>query len=233
MNIIKFLLTASREANALVVVAIAVLLLKILFLNRYPAQFLGAYELGVIVEAVLASVVASYVFYLLVVHAKEFSDREFLRPYVEMHSKMLIRACTTQITDIEKASSVDLNFYTMTESEIFSAMSKINPYSEAPLIISVQTMQHANWFQYFNYHKLKSNESTRKLLVQLPFLEAQIVSDLTAIDDCTHFSVLDLLASFGASNKDLSALSHSFFEYCQLCKQLESNLTRIGLSPAQ
>lgn len=230
---IKFLMTASREANVLVVVAITALLLKILFLNRYPAQFLGAYELGIIVEAVLASVVASYVFYLLVVHAKEFSDREFLRPYVETHSKILIRACITQTTEIGKASAVDLNFHTMTESDVLAALSKIPPYSDAPLIMSVQTLKHANWFQYFNYHKLKSNESTRKLLVQLPFLEAQIVSDLTAIDDCTHFSVLDLLASFGAANKDLSALSQSFFEYCQLCKQLESNLTRIGFSTVQ
>ena len=230
MKLFTLIKTGSREANVLVISAIAALLLKILLLNRYPAQFYGAYEIGIIVEAVLASVVASYVFYLMVVHVKEHSDRELLRPYVEKHSKALVRICTAQISDLAKASAVDLDFNTLEESKISSAFSKIDPYSAAPLIISIQTLQQANWFQYFNSNKVKTSESVRKLFVQLPFLDARIVSDITAIDDCTHFATVELLSSIVTKNKDLSAFSSSFFEYCQLCKQLDANLTRLGLS---
>lgn len=230
MNLIELIKTGSREANALVTLAISALLLKILLLNRYPPLFRGAYELGVIVESVLASVIASYVFYLIVVHVKEYSDREALRPYVEKHAKALVRICTTQISDVAKASSMTLDFYTLTEADVLAAFSKIDPYSDAPLIISVQTLQRANWFQYFNNHKARSNESARKLFVQLPFLEAKIVSDITAIDDCAHFSTVELLSSITTGNKDLSAFSSSFFEYCQFCKKLYLSLAQFGFS---
>lgn len=231
MHMLKLIRTASREANALAMLATVALLFKIFVLNRYPAPFFGVYELGVIMEAIFASVVASYVFYLLVVHVKEFSDREVLRPYVEKHSKQLIGACLTQVKDVAKASGVDLEFSTLAESDIFSAFSNIPPYSQAPLIISAQTMQQANWFQYFNEHKSRSNESIRKLLDQLPFLDANLVSVITAIDDCTHFSALRFLTDIKIRNGDLSSFSESFFGYCLLCRQLNLHLARIGFSP--
>ncbi|WP_247263147.1 MULTISPECIES: hypothetical protein [Pseudomonas] len=231
MRLLKLVRTASREANILAVLATAALLFKIFVLNRYSAPFFGVYEFGVIVEAVLASVVASYVFYLLVVHVKESSDREILRPYVEKHSKRLIGECLAQVSDIAKKTGVDLDFLNFTKLDVSSAFSNISPYSQAPLIISTQSMQYANWLQYFNEHKSRSDESIRKLLDQLPFLDASLVSIITAIDDCIHFSTLRFLTNIEIRNEDLSSFSEAFFDYCLLCRQLNLHLVRIGFSP--
>lgn len=232
MQLLKLLKTASREANALAVGAAVILLFKVLLLNRFPGLFIGAYDLGVIVEAILASVVASYVFYIIVVHVKEQSDREVLRPFVERHSKRVVGDCLSQINEISKASSVALDFTSISEADVSSAFSKIAPYSQAPLLISTQSNQHANWLQYFMHHENRSKGSIRKLLDQLPFLDANLVSILTAIDDCSHFSSMSFLLNVNVSNPDLTAFAKCFYEYCLLCRQLNSHLVRLGFSSA-
>lgn len=232
MQLLKLVRTASREANTLAAGATAALLVKILLLNRYREQFFGAYELGVITESVLASVVASYVFYLLVVHVKEQSDRDVLRPYVEKHSKRVVGDCLSQINEISKASGVSLNFSTLSEADVSAAFSKIAPYSQAPLILSAQSNQYANWFQYFIHHEARSKGSIRKLLDQLPFLDAILVSILTSIDDCSHFSGMSFLLNVQVSNPNLSTWAKSFYEYCLLCRQLNSHLVGLGFSSA-
>jgi hypothetical protein len=75
MKLIRLLRSARPEANLLAASATTLLVLKVLVLNRFPAFFSGAYELGLIVERILASIAASYVFYLLVVHLKAQSDK--------------------------------------------------------------------------------------------------------------------------------------------------------------
>ena len=232
MNLLKFLKSASREANVLVLSASAGLLLKVLVLNRFPEKFFGAYQLGLIVEAVLASVVASYVFYLLVVHTKETSDRSVLRPYVEKHSKRVVGDCLSQLAEVSKASGVPLDLHTLSEADAISAFSKIAPYSKAPLLLSAQTNQYANWFEYFIYHEHRTKGSIRKLLDQLPFLDAKMVSILTAIDDCTHFYSLSFLMNVKVRNPDLGAWAKPFYEYCVMCKQLNSHLVTLGFATA-
>lgn len=232
MRLLRFIRTASREANFLAASAAILLLVKILVLNRYPEKFFRAYELGVIAEAVLASVVASYVFYLLVVHSKEQADRDILRPYVEKHSKRVVGDCISQLREISKTSGIALDFSRVSEAEVSAAFSKIAPYSQAPLLLSAQSKQHANWFQYLLHHEARSKGSIRKLLDQLPFLDTKLVGIITAIDDCSHFSGMSILVGVQVSNPDLSVWAKTFHEYCVLCRQLNSHIVGLGFSSA-
>lgn len=232
MKLIELVRTASCEANALAAGAATLLVVKILLLNRVPSLFLGFYDLGVIIEAILASVVASYVFYLLVVHVKEQSDREVLRPYVEKHTKRIIGECKAQINEISRTSLIPIDLDTLAEADLRSALSRIPPHSDAPLLISAHSNQHANWFQFFVHHQDRSRSSIRKLLDQLPFLDATHVQILTEVDDCSHFAGLIYLRDAKVSNSDLTVWAKPFYEYCQLCKKLNSHMVRLGFSSA-
>lgn len=229
MRLTKLVRTASSEANALAISAGFLLLVKILLLNRFPGWFFGAYELGIIVEAVLASVLASYVFYLLVVRVKEESDRDVLRPYLEKHSRRIVGECISQVREISKASGITLDFTTVTASDVKSAFSAIAPYSPAPLVVSAQPLQHANWLQYFEFHNERSKASIRKLFDQLPFLDPVHVSVLTDIDDCAHFAQMRAVSNQQIRNTDLSVFSGCFHEYCVLCQGLNKHLANFGM----
>lgn len=221
MHVIRLLRTVQPEANILAGSALALLLIKILLLNRLPAVFPGAYDLGLLAEAVLASVVASYVFYLFVVHLKEHGERATVRPYVAKHVVRVISDCHSQLQEIAKASAVAIDLETASPDLITSAFAKINPNSDAPLIFS-PTNAHANWLQYFSYHSVRSRESITRVLGQFLYIDAQLVTLLTAIDDCSHFHQLEFLRSIRVRNQDLTAWASTFAEYCDLCKQLDN-----------
>jgi hypothetical protein len=230
MQLAKLIRTASPEANTLAGVSTILLIIKILALNRFPAIFTGAYELGIIVEATLASVIASYIFYLLVIHVKEQSDRATLQPYIEKHAKRIVGDCFSQLDDLSKAASTRLDFHNLSQTDINSTFSKIPPYSQAPLLISATGDQYANWFQYFIYHESRTKSSIRKLLDQLIFLDAELVRLIADIDDCSHFSGMDLMQNIQVRNSDLTSWASSFYKYCYLCSQLDLYLVKRGYS---
>lgn len=228
----KLIRTASPHANALTTISTLLLLLKLFVLNRFPAAFFGAYELGILTEAILTSIIASYIFYLVVVHLKEQTDRDILQPYVEKHAKRIIGDCVSQLNGFSEASEVKLTLDELTQQDVENALSKIPPYSQAPLIIS-PTNQHANWFQYFTYHEKRTKDSIRKLLNQLPFLDVTLVSLITSIDDSPHFTQLNILLEVHVNNSDMTAWASTFFDYCILCRQLNTHLLKYGFTPVE
>lgn len=227
MQLIKLFRTASPEANLLAISATLALLFKILVLNRFPSLFNGAFELGLITEAILASVIASYLFYIVVIHVKEHSDRAILQPYIEKHATRVIGDCKAQIDSISQASGIPIIFGSLVKSDLSLALSKIAPYSNAPLLI-VFPSQYANWLQYFNHYKKRTTGSIRKLLDQLPYLDAKMVSIITLIDDCTFFAMLPSLNAHQINNTDLRILAGSFEEYCDTCRDLNAHLKKLG-----
>lgn len=233
MGLFVLIRTASREANELAAGSAILLLIKILLLNRLPGLFPGAYELGVIVEAILASVIASYVFYLLVVHIKELTDQRVIQPYLQKQLNAVLGSCTAQLSEISKASGIRLDPASLTEEDVKSAFTHIAPYSDAPLLISAQTNQHANWFQYFTYYENRTKQGIRRLLDQLPFLDASLVSSVAQIDDSMHFVAINFVLSNKVRNEDLSAWSSTFFDYTVLCRNLRHCAGRLGFQVSE
>jgi len=220
-KLFRLVASASPQANILLTLATVLLFAKTLLLNRYPAPDQSIYELGILFEAILASVIASYVFYLLVVHLKEHSDKQTVAPYVVKHTSRVVAECISQLYEIGKKSDVDIDLDTLDEPTVTLALSKIAPYSPAPLVF-LQTKESANWLQYFEFHNNNSSKSINRVLAQLPYLEAKHVSLLSAIDDCSHFLVVQQFQNHNISNSDLSAFATSFFEYCSLCRDLKN-----------
>jgi alkylhydroperoxidase/carboxymuconolactone decarboxylase family protein YurZ len=226
MRLLRFVRSAYPEANALGAASAAGLLIKLLVLNELPEAFDGAYELGVVAESIMVSVLASYVFYLLVVHAKEASDRAILKPYVEKHSRTVVGRCKAQLADLSQASTRPLLLSGVTAEEIAESFSHIAPTAKAPLLLLVDPPMHANWLQYFGEHAQRSKESIRKLFDQLPFLDAELVKILTEIDDCSHLNHQSYHSPFDARNRDLSAWAGGFYRYCVSCRELEGKIEK-------
>ncbi|WP_185754820.1 hypothetical protein [Pseudomonas fluorescens] len=225
LKILHLIKSASPQANILLVLSASLLLLKILILNKFEPLFTGAYSLGLMVESILASVIASYVFYLIVVHLKETNDRKTIAPYIAKHINRVILSCRAQVSAFSQAANTDLGFNALSKEELELALKKIPPYSEAPLSFGLN-QKNANWFQYFEYQSNRTKSSIQRILQQLPFLEAELISNLAAIDDCNHVDTASFLANQRFNNTDLSVFSGQIYEYYTLNKKLESLLTK-------
>lgn len=222
IRIFKLLRTASPEGNFLAIASSALLLLKILVFNRFPEIYVGAYQHGLIVEAILGSVIASYIFYIFVVHMKEQKDKATLHPYIKKHAELVVVICQTQIREIGKASEINLELDTISLIDVEAALKKITSNCPVPLLISLPS--DADWLQYFFHCSMRTKRSIGRLLDQLPFLDAKHISLLTAIDDCSHFNRFDILSISKVCYEDLLWMAAKFYDYCVLCRELNAHL---------
>jgi hypothetical protein len=223
IHVIRLLKSASREANFLAVLSILLLVLKVFVLDRIPAPFAGAYETGIIVEGILSSVIASYLFYLFVIHLREFSDKETIQPYIRKHAMRVAGYCAAQVKAVAAAAEHDLSLSGSSVEAVTAAFRKIAPYSDSPVVLA-STKKKANWFEYFIYYSERTRESIRRVLIQLPYADAKLVGILTSIDDCAHFHNIAFMRSIRVNNPDLSNWAANFSEYCRLCDQLHAYL---------
>lgn len=212
--------TAYKPANWLTALGLWGLVFKIVALNPIPAPSETLYELGLLWDAILTSIIASYIFYLFVVHIKEVNDQSIIGPYIKQHTNRIIGECEQQLTEIGKASQCMLELDSLTELSLKQALSKIAPYSAAPLVMG-RIGNNANWFQYFEFHKTHTKESISRIMVQIIYLDSQLCRLIAEIDGCSHFSVIEYFLNIPTSNTTLEAFSNTFFDYCQRCVALK------------
>lgn len=225
MRLFRIIKTASPEANFLALLSGSILFVKVLILDEIPAPYAALHKMGIFVEAILASVVASYVFYLVVVHLKELSDKDTLKPYIGKHSTRIVAECSTQLNDLSKASGVTLAFNSTDKEEIERALKQIPPYSGAPLVLD-QAGTQANWLQYFEHHRQRTLDSIRKLLDKLLYLNTSHVRIISEVEECSHFYVVSVIQGIQTRNSDLSFMSSSLFSYVELCRELDKHNTK-------
>lgn len=72
--------TTPTVVNWLALAALAVLLLKVLWLNGIPEPFTHGYELGQLVENVLAAIIAAYVFFMISYQLPQILERRAVGP---------------------------------------------------------------------------------------------------------------------------------------------------------
>jgi hypothetical protein len=230
MHLAKLIKTASPGANLLALGSIILLIAKIFVFNRIPEIVLGAHELGILFDAILTSVVASYIFYLLVVHLKEQSDKGTVRPYIAKHAKRIVGDCEALLSELSKKSGTQVELIT-TKDKIESALKKIAPHSNAPLMIS-NLGRNANWPEFFSYRNTRTKESCRKLLDQLPLLDAQLIGLVAAIDDCSFFIQVQMFLGTQFNNSDMTFFTSSLHGYTDLCAKLDAFIKNSDLSNA-
>jgi hypothetical protein len=221
---VTFFKTVPKHLNWLTLVTFICLCVKQLVANRFPEVFPSAYELGVVFEGLLVSILASYIFYLVAIHTKEVRDRQFIAPHINKWGRLIVGDCVSQLAEISKASNIEVSLNNLTRDSIDAIMGQINPNGEAPMLIGDQGTQKATWRQYFEHYRLRSKRYITRIMSQLIFLDSRLVALVTKIDDSQHFLVVEATLPFPMGNQNASIFSEGFFEYCVMCKELNAYL---------
>lgn len=192
------------------------------WLINIPELFKGAFELGQIIYKLSMSYTSAFIFYFLVVHVKQQKDKENLYSYVAQKVYMVIGCAWGIISEISKASNLTLKEKYPSKEELDIICKSINPNGNAPLLLGPIGNNYANWIQYFDYSKNRSNNATEKVFKKMPFLETELVHILAKIEDNSHFmSVRNLANSMPIRNQDITAFQSSLSDYFELIKVLE------------
>lgn len=221
MELYKFLRTVPRSVTYLAVIALAMLGVKVLFLNRWPAPWILLYEVGVLVEAILGSILASYFFYVVVVHLKCVNDRKAVDPYINRQTTRIVDECQTLLLRLGNASGSTLLLESVSFDTIKDSLSKIKTNTKGPIYIGPNFGNQGNFIQYFDFGKQRTQESITKVLAQIIYVDAKLVSILAEINDCSYFTIVNFMANNNLSDSDLSNCAPALYEYCELCLELK------------
>lgn len=214
--------TIPRAVNTAALISIMLLLVKLFVLDKIPEPVGGLHELGLVVEAVLASVLASYVFYLIVVHFKGVQEKKTIYPFVTRWASCVVKDCKTQITGFSGGDLTKLDFQTLKKHEIEAVFARLTPNENAPMVFW-QGGQ-ANWLQYFENYRVRSSRHIDKIMTQLIFLEAPLVALLMKVQDSAHFNSIETLSRVKLNNENLMVFAADFFDYVQACRELDTYL---------
>lgn len=220
---LKFFRTASFSANMAALASVIALAAKVVLLNDVPERFAYGYEFGLVIERLLGAIVASYIFYLLVVHLREWRAKERLRPYVEKYARSVYRSCDGQLSQFTDADGQKLTLDTVTHEQITEKFKQIAPHSQAPMVIG-QAGTPADWLQLFEYWINRSRASIERVLGQHRFLDPELIALLVAIDDSNHFHFVLEMRGYQFKNADMSVWADPFYEYCAKCRELKNYL---------
>ncbi|MBI9111665.1 hypothetical protein [Maridesulfovibrio ferrireducens] len=210
--------------NWLLGTSVAILLIKIIYLDKLKEPLIGMHKIGIFVEGLLASVIASYVFYIIVVHLKEVRNKLCIYPIIKKWSNGVVGDCTNLLRGFSKHSGIDLTLENISSDNIKNCFLKIDPNSKtAPLLVKTEL---ADWIQFQVFYSNRGQNRIREILTQGLYLDSKLVSLILSIDDCGYFKQIQYIKHERTGNKDISFLTSTFYEYCCLCRTLKEYINK-------
>ena len=220
MKLLRNILAVSPYLNLALVISIVSVVVIEAYLLEIPEIVSWGAEFGAVYYKLCLSIMASYIFYFIVVHLKVQADKENINAFVATKAYGVVRNYKAQLQALKKAAAFTADTEYLTKEEVEQVFKAINPLDNAPLLLR-QLGNHANWLQYMKYHNDRTQELIKKTFVKMPFLDSKLVRLLAEIDDCSHFNTIDFFVNTHLRNKDMSAWAGHFFEYSIKCKELQ------------
>ena len=219
-NKVSFFRTIDKRLNiGLFVSFTCVVLVKFVF-DRTQELFIGGAKLGSILSNLSLAFVASYIFYVVVVHMKHVKAKEHLNPYIEMSSRQVVLAIQ-ELTHIliHNAGADPENTYP-TEQELKEIGKKTHLQDPAPEA-ERGFYQHINtMWDYFYHQKNISEKRIESILSLSQHLESDHIRLLLTIQESGFYNVLNMFGDKKLNN-DFSVLSSSLYKLSQSAKNLE------------
>lgn len=182
-NIWLFIRSVDAVYHWLGVGSLAILLAKVLVLNSIPAPLRFMSAVSPVVEGVLGSVIASYIFYLFCVHPQTFKERKTSAAFVNQILTRIKKSFESHIKSISDTLNDD-----STEADFEAVFTKLDPFTEAPLIIDVSSMAKADWFGFFLDNNVHLETNISRLMDSRLYIDIETINILTRISNCLWFS---------------------------------------------
>jgi len=133
--------------------------------------------------------------------------------------------CDGFLRDLVKASEMTYDENTITEVELHSVCSRVNPNSQAPLITGGNAAlgyQYANWLILMRHWRERSRNFTTDILIFNSILKREHLALLAHIEQCSYFAQLESLGSGPIGNTSMEWISSSIWDYVQLVRRLKA-----------
>ena len=214
--------------KVLLIFALVIIFLVDILWANVPEIFSYGAEIGVLIERVCMSYIASYVFFLFGVHWKSVQDKERVNPYIEKQVYDITYEAKSLADSMKKACQTKYPEKFPTQSDVVLMCSVLHPKHDSPLKAHAFDKSerigdgNANWLHYMmwtiNAHKC----NIKKLLAIIPFLDADLVHILSDLEDCEFFEQIEkTYPNEHLTNYNLQFLNSGLNTYFRLIQKLD------------
>ncbi|EMI7260927.1 hypothetical protein [Vibrio alginolyticus] len=223
-------ITASAAISLLIVV------LKVVWWNKIPAVFPYAYELGLIVEPLLLSYLASYIFYLVVVHYREVKEQYDSYPYVLRTVKQVVSICRVELSHFSSTSGIELKFGSVDLECLGRAFEKIDPHEKnAPIHYAVPYgTQAGDWVDYLKSNADRIANTISKLVDSRANIDSELLALVLSVEQSGYIKFVRNLQKTNMPGhlpgSPFQKDGDMYFGYYQECLKLSNYIERIEKS---
>lgn len=141
-----------------------------------------------VVEGILGSVIASYIFYIFCIHPPLYAEKKTSASFVNFILTRMTKSFEEHLRGISDKLSYDA-----TAEEFYTAFTCIDPLSRnAPLLVQVSPHHvHADWFQYFENEMIRLKKEVLRLMDSRLSLDTEMTYILNRINDCGWFMIIE------------------------------------------
>jgi hypothetical protein len=214
----RFLRSTPPAANIFAVGTMLFWAVKAVYLDHLPPAFPGAFELGRVVEGVLAAIIAGWVFYMFFALLPEFREKNTIYPFILSKVARVAGDCESLLREFEKASGEQLSFARSNEDDLAAAFLKIPSNSSTSLIL--RSERFATWLELFRYRRDRTRNTMRDILNHGHYLEAGLAVLLLKVNENAFFSVAESMDQHRVVCPHLSTFTSLFFHYMVDCRAL-------------
>lgn len=156
----------------------------------WAEMFPGGAELWELLYELCLAFVASYVFYFVVVHLKRQRDREVLKPFLYRYTSSIVDDAKLISQKLANASETEFEGDFPPDRDVVVEMcERVNPISKVPGMFIVQ------WFEFLEFRRSLSKESSANILTATPFLEPEHLKRVMDVDTCLYFKRVQAFAN--------------------------------------
>ena len=152
------------------------------WLRCIPAPYPIFVKIGDLFVTLGISFIASFIFYLVQVHLPRIKEKEDLFPYIASMFHSILSTEKEIITEL-----LGLKMEKLTEESIKEKVKGLDLYSEAPLIIGVDSDQKANWIEYCLYSMNRIDRTWNMLMNYSAYLDSECMALLYRIQNSGCF----------------------------------------------
>jgi len=215
-----YIASAGITVNVLLLVAVLGIVLVEFILDEVPEVIVGGFKFGQIFVQLSLAYVVSYIFYLLVVVIPTHREKGQLATFIGGKSRQLVHAIRAVTHEVQRGAGQELIEYP-TEEQLTSALRQFSLQDPAPGSYRSPITGCETWRDFFLFWKRLAEERSDRLLSQSQYMEADHIRLVLNIQECTFYSIFDLLGDVVPSNPDATILARMLWDVSEFARELD------------
>ena len=227
---VKAVFKVRWSVNALLMSAVFYLVLYHSVLLYKREIFTGAAKLGAVWGQLCLAVIASYVFYFLVVHIVRLRDHDNISGYVADKVNVIVRVGRATFSRLIVKTDVQNNQWPSSMKQIEEICSKITLGDESTLLMNeyvtgATQKYYATWMECFVALISENKDAIRSIFVHNIFLDSELIKLLGSIDNCSFFEKIEEFKYENTKKRSCEVIAGDLENYFKWIDDLEMYAT--------